>query len=222
MATCAIWEGRDQYLGAAAVIIISWWASSESLVLIIENSLTSTGGYRCCPQSSWYQATEIMPTCQYGCTMCAMVGGWRLEISIWWNIVSVSCHQEPPSSSSTDTGYIRPIREHYFILLWNLHGWTQKSRIGNLSAFLDLVGWLASDIYWKVEWAKNKIGRKLAQGSQAGTLAEGPRQQEAKWRAPGRMPRKNRSDAQGWGCANKQVKQLILKINITWICFELV
>ena len=34
MATCAgaIWEGRDQYLGAAAVIIRSWWARVEHLL----------------------------------------------------------------------------------------------------------------------------------------------------------------------------------------------
>ena len=30
-------------------------------------------------------------------------------------------------------------------------------------SFPNLTGWLASDIYWKVEWAKNKIGGKLAE-----------------------------------------------------------
>ena len=110
-----------------------------------------------------HKAADIMCTCQYcGCNMCPMVarGGNINMVQTMWNN-NVSCDQEV--ASSTDIEYIRPIQgTHYFFFLFLLRH-LQKSRIGNFSAFPNLTGWLASDIYWKVEWAKNKIGGKLAE-----------------------------------------------------------
>ena len=119
-----------------------------------------------------HKAADIMCTCQYcGCNMCPTVargGNINMAQQTMWNN-NVSCDQEV--ASSTDIEYIRPIQgTHYFFFLFLLRH-LQKSRIGNLSAFPNLTGWLASDIYWKVEWAKTKSeGSWLSR--QAGTGTE--------------------------------------------------
>ena len=116
-----------------------------------------------------HKAADIMCTCQYcGCNMCPMVARGGNINMVPTNNVEQQCtyHATKKShqvASSTDIEYIRPIQgTHYFFFLFLLRH-LQKSRIGNLSAFPNLTGWLASDIYWKVEWAKNKIGGKLAE-----------------------------------------------------------
>ena len=97
------------------------------------------------------------------------------EISIWSKQCGTTMYHATKKShqvaSSTDIEYIRPIQgTHYFFFLLLLRH-LQKSRIGNLSAFPNLTGWLASDIYWKVEWAKTKSeGSWLSR--QAGTGTE--------------------------------------------------
>ena len=164
-----------------------------------------------------HKAADIMCTCQYcGCNMCPMVarGGNINMVQTMWNN-NVSCDQEV--ASSTDIEYIRPIQEHALLFLSLF-----------VEAFTKIPHWkflCFSQFDWLVgigHLLEGRMGKKQnrREVGWAGRLAQGPRQQQTKWRAPGAMPGKNRSGAQGWGCAYKQVKQLISKMSNTGIVDE--
>ena len=108
-----------------------------------------------------HKAADIICTCQYcGCNMCPMVARGGNINMVQTNNVEQQCIMRPRRATKlpqalTSNISVQYKSTHYFFFLFLLRH-LQKSRIGNLSAFPNLTGWLASDIYWKVEWAKTK------------------------------------------------------------------
>ena len=169
-----------------------------------------------------HKAADIMCTCQYcGCNMCPMVargGNINMAQQTMWNN-NVSCDQEEPPSCLKHWHRIYPSNTRHALLFLSLF----------VEAFTKIPHWkfvCFSQFDWLVgigHLLEGRMGKKQnrREVGWAGRLAQGPRQQQTKWRAPGAMPRKNRSGAQGWGCAYKQVKQLISKMSNTGIVDEL-
>ena len=79
------------------------------------------------------------------------------EISIWSKQCGTTMYhatKKLPQALTSNISFEYKSTHYFFFLFLLRH--LQKSRIGNFSAFPNLTGWLASDIYWKVEWAKTK------------------------------------------------------------------